>query len=144
MKDIDSISAELTRELAFSPLEKMLPPKLRYRFYKWLKQYSAPRTAPMNSVQKSVNKAFEHISAIKELKKNEVMASFYEDGAVRMDFGGAIDPKVKKSAMDWAKRKGLKAAEASLDKSDGSPSYVVYASNAMPKGVCVKYTKIAY
>ena len=95
----------------------------------------------MNTVQKSVNQAYEHITAIKELKKNELMTSFYADGAVRMDFGGDIDPKLKKSAMDWAKRKGLKASEASLDKSDGSPSYVVYAQSNQPKGVCVKYVK---
>jgi hypothetical protein len=141
MKDIDSVSADLTRELAFSPLEKMLPPKLRYRFYKWLKTYGGSRNSLMPNVQKSVNAAYEHIAAIKELKKNEVMTSFYDDGAVRMDFGGAIDPKVKKSAMEWAKRKGLKASEASLDKSAGCASYVVYASDAAPKGVCVKYTK---
>lgn len=135
------MSADLTHELAFSPLEKMLPPKLRYRFYKWLKQYTAPRNNATAQVQKSVNQAYEHLSAIKSLQKNEMIASFYENGAVRMDFGGDIDPKVKKSAMDWAKKKGLKASEASLDKSDGSPSYVVYAKASNPKGICVKYVK---
>jgi hypothetical protein len=95
----------------------------------------------MPGVQKSVNAAYEHIAAIKELKKNEVMTSFYDDGAVRMDFGGAIDPKVKKSAMDWAKRKGFKTIEASLEKSDGSSSHMVFALSVAPQGVCVKYVK---
>jgi hypothetical protein len=143
MKDIDSVSADLTRELAFSPLEKMLPPKLRYRFYKWLKQYSAPRINPMQGVHKTVDQAFAHMLAIKELKKNEVMTSVFEDGSVRFDFGGAIDPKIKKSAMDWAKRKGLKASEASLDKSAGSASYVVYANGTPSMGVCVKFSKVS-
>jgi hypothetical protein len=148
MIDVDSFSTELTQELAFSPLEKMLPPRLRYRYYKWLKQFrnmQTPGRVPVKEVHKSVNRAFEHISALKELKKNEVMTSFYDNGAIRMDFGGDVDQKVKDAAMRWAKKKGLRASEASLDKSDGSPSYTVYSTEGQSaKGICVKYAKYSH
>jgi hypothetical protein len=142
--DIDSVSAELTQELAFSPLEKMLPPKLRYRYYKWLKQFrgSSPSKSSPDQVQKTIEKAYEHIEAVKTLKKNEVMASFYESGAIRMDFGSDVDPKVKEAAMKWAKRRGLRASEASLDKSADAPSYVVYSAPfSEAKGLPAKYLK---
>jgi hypothetical protein len=141
--DIDSFSAEVTQELAMSPLEKALPPKLRYRFYKWLKQY---RHLPMQQakpsmVNKTIQAAFEHMSAIKELKKNECMVSAFENGAIRMDFGEEVDPKIKKAAMQWAKKKGLKTIEASIEKSVAAPSYVICGLSEPPKGVCVDYIK---
>jgi hypothetical protein len=145
MIDVDSFSAEITQELAFSPLEKMLPPRLRYRYHKWLKEHrniKTPGRIDMKQVMKSVDKAFEHTSALKELKKNEVMTSFYENGAIRMDFGADVDPKVKDAAMRWAKKKGLKASEASLDKSADANSYTVYSQNGQTaKGVPLKYAK---
>jgi len=143
--DADTLSAELTRELAFSPLEKALPPKLRYRFYKWLKQYSGrgPKVLPAKQVKETVEKAYTHMSAIKELKKNEVLTSIYDNGHIRMDFGGNVDQKVKDAAMKWAKRRGLRATEASIEKSAaGSPTYVVFGNeSAQPKGVCTKFVK---
>jgi len=140
--DIDSLSAEITQELAMSPLEKALPPKLRYRFYKWLKQYRhLPAPKQNNMVNKTINAAFEHMKAIKELKKNECMVSAFQNGAIRMDFGEEIDPKIKKAAMQWAKKKGLKTIEASLEKNDGAPSYVICGLSEPPSGVCVKYVK---
>lgn len=142
--DADSLSASLTRELAFSPLEKALPPKLRYRFYKWLKQFgrhaSAAPKAPQ--VKQVVEKAYNHMKAIKELKKNEVMTSLYDNGFVRMDFGGDIDKKVKDAAMGWAKKRGLKATEASINKADGTSSHIIFGGDSKePKGVCLKYAK---
>lgn len=142
--DIDSLSVELTKELALPPLEKALPPKLRYRFYKWLKDFRGkqPRTPKPAMVQQAVQKAVEHMAGIKELKKNEIMASFYDNGHLRMDFGGEVDKKVKDAALRWAKRRGLRASEASLDKSDGANSYIVFSNgNASPRGVPAKFVK---
>lgn len=141
--DADTLSAEITQKLSLTPLEKALPPKLRYRFYKWLKQFGAhAQAAPKAQVKQVVEKAYNHIAAIKELKKNEVMTSLYDNGFIRMDFGGAVDKKVKDAAMAWAKKRGLKATEASLEKADGSPSHVIFGKDASgPKGICVKYSK---
>lgn len=143
--DIDSLSAELTRELSLTPLEKALPPKLRYRFYKWLKQHGShgPHLA-QQKVQHAVEKAYNHVEAVKELRKNEVMTSLYDNGFIRMDFGGDVDPKVKDAAMKWAKRRGLKASEASVNKSNAphAPSYVMFSDGtAQSHGICIKYSK---
>lgn len=142
--DVDTLSAEMTHEMAFSKLEKMLPPKLRYRFYKWLKQFgrhAAPTVKPQQA-KDAVHKAINHLRSIRELKKNEIMTSVYDNGLVRMDFGGDIDKKVKDAAMSWAKKRGLKAVEASMEKSDGASSHVIFGSGAtVSKGVCLKYTK---
>jgi hypothetical protein len=140
-RDIDSVSAELTSELAFTPLEKKLPPKLLYRFRKWMQQYRGKQAAP---AQQQIQKAMEHLSAIKTLQKNEMLASFYDNGHIRLDFGGGVDAKVKEAAMKWAKKRGLSASEASLDKSAGAPSYVVM-SNAeqTPRGLPQKFIKYA-
>ncbi len=140
--DVDSLSAEMTHDLAFSKLEKALPPKLRYRFYKWMKQFGRHAKQPPPAVKDVVQKAYNHLKAVKSLKKNEVMTSVYDNGFVRMDFGGDIDKKVKDAAMSWAKKRGLKAMEASLDKADGSSAYVIYGTDTKePAGVCLKYVK---
>lgn len=133
----------MTHDLAFSKLEKALPPKLRYRFYKWMKQFGHhAKVREPKQVKDVVQKAFNHLKAVKELKKNEVMTSVFDNGFVRMDFGGEIDKKVKDAAMTWAKKRGLKAMEASLDKADGSSAYVIYGMDTKePAGVCLKYVK---
>ena len=139
--DVDSVSADLTQELALTPLEKKLPPKLLYRFRKWMKQFRGPHAA-QPQVQKSLAIAFDHMEAVKSLKKHEVMTSIYDTGAIRMDFGSDVDKKVKDAAMRWAKNRGLRATEASLDKATGSPSYVTYEpQSSRPKGVPTKWTK---
>lgn len=97
--------------------------------------------AKPSMVNKTIQAAFEHMSAIKELKKNECMVSAFENGAIRMDFGEEVDPKIKKAAMQWAKKKGLKTIEASIEKSVAAPSYVICGLSEPPKGVCVDYIK---
>lgn len=140
--DIDTLSADLAHELAFSPLEKALPPKLQYRFYKWMKQFKHINPKAQDHIQNLVEKSFNHISAIKELKKNEVMTSFFKNGCIRMDFGSDVDQKVKEAAMKWAKKKGLKATEASLDKSVGVQSHIIYSSGpSSATGLCDRYVK---
>jgi hypothetical protein len=141
--DVDTLSTEITQELAISPLEKALPPKLRYRFYKWLRQYGGPRPIVKPArVQKAIESAFAQIEAIKELKKHEVMTSFYDSGHIRMDFGGDVSEKVKEAAIKWAKKRGLKTSEASVNKSAHAQSYIIFAQpSAQPKGVCSKFVK---
>jgi hypothetical protein len=145
--DVDTLSAELTHDIAFSKLEKMLPPKLRYRFYKWLKQFGrhTPVVAQQQQVKDTVHKAINHFRAVRELKKNEVMTSVYDNGLIRMDFGGSVDRKVKDAAMSWAKKRGLKAVEASIEKSNGASSHIVFGNAPVAsKGVCLKYTKYSF
>lgn len=145
--DVDTLSAELSHDLAFSKLEKALPPKLRYRFYKWLKQHAQHQSvvAKPEAVKAVVQKAYNHIKDIRELKKNEVMTSIYDNGCIRMDFGGDIDDKIKKAAMSWAKKRGLKAMEASVSKSAGANSHVIFGKDAPgPKGIPLKYVKYSF
>lgn len=145
--DVDTLSAELSHDLAFSRLEKALPPKLRYRFYKWLKQHGQHAKVPVapEQVKAVVQKAYNHVKDIRELKKNEVMTSIYDNGCIRMDFGGDIDKKVKDAAMSWAKKRGLKAMEASVSKSAGANSHIIFSKNAPgPKGVPLKYVKYSF
>lgn len=145
--DIDSLSAEMSHDLAFSKLEKALPPKLRYRFYKWLKQHGQHAKVPVapDAVKAVVQKAYNHIKDIRELKKNEVMTSIYGNGFIRMDFGGDIDTKVKDAAMSWAKKRGLKAMEASVSKSAGANSHIIFGKDTPePKGVPLKYVKYSF
>lgn len=145
--DIDSLSAELSHDLAFSKLEKALPPKLRYRFYKWLKQHGSHAKAPVapEQVKAVVQKAMNHMKDVRDLKKNEVMTSVYGNGMIRMDFGGDISKGVKDAAMSWAKKRGLKAMEASVSKSAGSNSHVIFGKDTPePKGVPLKYVKYSF
>jgi hypothetical protein len=84
----------------------------------------------------------EHMDAIKTLQKNEMLASFYDNGHIRLDFGGEVDSKVKDAAMKWAKNRGLKTSEASLDKSAGAPSYVVMSNaDQSARGIPAKFIK---
>ena len=122
-RDIDTVSADLTQELTFASLEKTLPPKLLYRFRAWMKKFR-----PSPDEVKEVQKAMNFIESVKSLKKNESLASFYDDGHIRLDFGSDVSPKVKEAAMKWAKKRGLKASEASLDKSASAPSYVIMST----------------
>lgn len=133
MKDIDTLSLELTEEM----LSKALPPKILYRFRKWM------RTKRPKSVHDALAlKSEEKIHTIADLAKNETMASFFESGHIKMDFGSAVPEKVKKAALEWAKRKGLKAIEASLAKSANSPSSVTFSSSdSYELGQCARQIK---
>lgn len=147
--DIDSVSAELTKELAqFQYLEKALPPKLKYRFYRWLQQFKhnaagKQMTGQSAAIQAAVKSAHEEIAGLKELKKNEAQASFYDSGMIKMDFGPDVDPKAKEAAMKWAKRKGLQVTEAGLTKSADSFSSITFApsSHSATSPICVKRVK---
>lgn len=144
--DIDTLSLELTKEIANThQLEKNLPPKLLYRFRKWLKSFASGLSPEQHQkMGKAIDSAYKEIMGTKTLKKNEAMASFYDSGLVKMDFGSEVDPKVKDAALKWAKRRGLKVVEASLDKSANVPSHYVLAPQSVSKpqlDICVKQIK---
>lgn len=129
--NIDEMSAELTQEMQMSPLEKALPPKLRYRYYKWMKQLKGRNpTLSQKTIDSAVQKAMDEMKQLKELKKHQASASFFDDGTVRLDFGPQVSDKVKKAALDWARRRGLKTLEESVNKSKDAFSYSVLGKNS--------------
>lgn len=131
---VDELSVELTELLTEESLEKKLPPKLAYRLQSWYKKFGIKRTkAAVSNVAKSLEER-------NSLKKNEILASVYENKSVRLDFGKNTDEKVKQKAMEWAKRRGLLPVEASLNKSNNAPSYVIFGSQ--PEGLCVGSLKL--
>lgn len=138
--DIDEMSTELTKELEMSSLEKALPPKLKYRYYQWLNRLKQQNpNVSQNAIQHAVEKAMKDLEMIKTLKKHQAAASFFDDGTVRLDFGAKVDEKVKKAALDWARRRGLKTLEESVKKSAESSSYRVFGKqNASDEAVLLK------
>lgn len=131
---IDELSVELTETLAEESLEKKLPPKLAYRLQSWYKKFGVKRTkAALSNVAKNLEDR-------NSLKKNEILASVYENKSVRLDFGKNTEEKVKQKAMDWAKRRGLIPVEASLNKSSNTPSYVIF--DTQPEGMCIGSVKL--
>lgn len=94
-----------------------LPPKLRYRIRKWLQQISGSSNVSPEKVREIITEKFEQALALKSLKKNQVMASLYKNGSVRLDFGQNVSDKAKQAALEWAKKKGLKIESDELAKS---------------------------
>lgn len=142
MVNIDEISAQLTRELCVEYLEKALPPKMLYRLRLSLKKLQPRSPVEAKKIEKILNTKLEDYYAIGTLQKNEAMASLYDNGLIKMDFGPNVSEKLKKAAMLWAKRRGLKPVEATLAKS----SDAVYSVTFTPKtvsgfGICVKRIK---
>lgn len=101
------------------------------------------RLTPQQIAQQFVDKA-EEVLAHKTLAKNEAMVSMYESGAVRLDFGAEVPEKIKKAALLWAERRGLKPVEASMSKSaNGSPTYCVFNQEYDLADDCLKRFKWA-
>lgn len=123
-KDIDTLSMELTKSFGSSKL----PPKLKYKIQKWLKnlKHDDKDSDTEKSEIKEIIKQ-ELVSALSTttLAKNELMASAFSDGSIKLDFGSGIPAHIKKAAMKWATARGLKPVEASLDKTANKSSYVV-------------------
>jgi len=56
-------------------------------------------------------------------------AEFHENGMIKMEFDRTTPDHIKKAAFKWAKKRGLKATEASLNKSaNHTESYVFSVS----------------
>jgi len=128
--DIDTLSADISSSLAQESLQKALPPRLAYRLRAWFKRFH-PGLGQKNfaQVKQTVTQKFEQALALQELKKNEVQATTFDNAMVRLDFGSDVPESVRKSVMSWAKRRGLKAIEASLTKSQNARSSVTYAAD---------------
>jgi len=60
------------------------------------------------------------------LAKNEYQITEFANEELKMEFGPEVPEQFRKRALDWAKRKGLRAKEASLGKSDQSFTWVVF------------------
>ena len=80
----------------------------------------------MEREAKEALKTEEVLDFTQPLAKNEYETSINGDGEMRMEFGPEVPDLVKKRAMDWAKKRGLRAKEASLNKSDGANEWVVF------------------
>jgi hypothetical protein len=125
--DLDKLTIDLTESLAYSELSKAaIPPRLYYRLRAFLNR-TRSKQLPIAQAAQAMARKYEQEVTAKNLSKNECMASFFDSGELRFDFGAEVPEKVKKAAMLWAKKRGLKAVEASLTKSDGSNSYVRFS-----------------
>jgi hypothetical protein len=146
---IDDLSVELAKNFSFTKL----PPKLRYRLKQWLKNVSTPvsysrqqRQRIQSAIKNEIVAQILDKDATVELKKNEMMASSYSDGTLKLDFGSEVPEKVKKAAMGWAKKKGLKVVELSLNKAENVASSMVLSANKIESSgkECLKRIRWAF
>lgn len=137
-RDLDEITLSVATSMAAEPIFKGLDPKIRFKLYKWLYKDSAPEMKTNMLIQK-----MEELMSTQKLEKNESMFTFYNNGAVKMDFGPNVSDKVKKAAMDWAKRKGLNAVEIPLKKSANSP-YTIIFGNKVENASVLKQVRKSY
>ena len=102
-----------------TPLKKALPPKLAYRFKRWMMKFPSGRIElPKQSQQPEAKKSE------MTMKKHEAAISFFKSDVVKMDFGPQVNPTTKKMALEWAKKRGLNVIESGLAKSaNGFESY---------------------
>jgi hypothetical protein len=147
---LDDLTLDLARDLQTEKLRKYLPPKLAYRFREWLRRFGGKASGKSKPTQQQVSgilaQKVEEMVALSELKKNETMASFYDNGIVKMDFGSEVSDKTKKAALAWAKRKGLKAIEATLNKSTTMSESTLFTQdkiNVAECGPCLQRVKFS-
>jgi len=151
-QDINTLTEELIKASVFSASGVgQLPPKLKYKLQKWLKSLRAETGVKQMDQRRRVETVKSELTAkvleameIKELKKNEVMASAYSDGSVKMDFGSDVPSETKKAAMKWAKKRGLIPVEASLAKNVHSATTIFFGKdgkNPETSIVCEKRMK---
>lgn len=132
-KNIDDLTLSIMQEAVGQDLNKALPPRIAYRLRQWFKrQGRRVHLSDPKRVAAQIAQKMEEAMVLKELKKNQFMARVHEDGVVKMDFGAAVPEQVRKAAMSWAKRRGLKPVEASLVKTENGPYSVTYAGASAP------------
>lgn len=107
-----------------------MPPKLRYRIRRWLQQMRHTPNVSHAQVKQIITQKFEEALALKTLKKNQIMASMYKNGAVRLDFGSNVSDKAKHAALEWAKKKGLKIETTALAKSLSKSNKIVFGDDS--------------
>lgn len=126
-------------------LQKMLPPKLKYRIRHWLRSLGLKGVPPQKARQMITQKIEEELH-VRSLEKNEALASFYEDKVVKFDFGSGVSPEAKKAALAWAKKRGMRPVEATLAKSNGASAQLVVAPPAAqvdPLAKCLRRVRFA-
>jgi hypothetical protein len=132
-KDINDLTMDIMMNAASQDLTKALPPRIAYRLRRWFqRQGRRVKIAGPQEIAAQVAHKMEQAMAAKELRKNQFMTRVHDDGVVRMDFGSAVPEPVRKAAMEWAKRRGLKAMEASLVKQETAPFSITYTSGRQP------------
>lgn len=144
--NIDKLAIELAKTNA--DLSKGMPPKLKYKFSKWLRSLSGGEDKQMDRrrfkdtvKQEIIDKTAEAL-AKKNLRKNEVMCSAYTDGAIKFDFGSDISDSTKEAAIQWAKKRGLNPLESSLAKSRNSTESVTFlGGDSSGHRICVSRKK---
>lgn len=142
MNDVDQISAELTQELGAETLSKAMPPKIAYRFRAWMRKMRPKSIGEVKKMEQLFQSKLDEFYAMQTLAKNETMASVFDNGTVKLDFGAEVPEKTKKAAMAWARRRGLTAIEATLAKSANAPTSVTYSSGDSDSfGICMKRIK---
>jgi hypothetical protein len=94
---------------------------------------------PQEEMKQMVHQKFEHAVIVENLAKGAAVASVFDNGDLRFDFGASVPDRVKKAAIEWAKKRGFSPTEASLAKNVDAPSYVKLSSGSTAPAVkCVK------
>jgi hypothetical protein len=136
MYDIDSITEVLTKSIVQDKNAEM---KAQLR-----KKLSSITEAPISKdeVTAAIKAEVASQMASTTLAKNEVMASAFDNGSVKMDFGAEVPESVKKAALKWAENRGLAPLEASLKKNANSSTSVLFGTQNPAKAkTCVKRLK---
>lgn len=140
-KSFDTASLEIMSEKLAEDLHKALPPHLAAKMRAWFRQQGArlrfkgvkDKQAWGNQAVNAITQKMEEVMAVQSLRKNQMMARIHNDGCVKLDFGAEVPEPIRKAAIDWAKRKGLKPVEASLAKSKDAVYSVSYSvGNSQP------------
>lgn len=148
MTDINKMAIDLAKQ----ELSKSMPPKLRYKFRRWLMSLKGDtgvkqmnRTHIRETIKTEMTAKLLQAMDVESLGKNEIMASTYSDGAIKLDFGSDVPEKVKAAAMVWAKKRGLSPIESSLAKSISTTSSVMFVpATRAQNSVCTNKTKWSF
>ena len=127
MKDINEVSVEILESLSKSNLT----PNMRKQLMAYLGKIRKRSPHLFNSANKKallqhIIKKAEEILSLEELKKHEAMVTLYKSGSFKFDFGEEVPDKIKKMAIDWAKKRGLLVSEESLNKSSNAKSTITF------------------
>ena len=112
-------------ELIESSLKKAESPIIARRKRKLMQDAGLP--ASQRRKLKSKNTVEKEELEDGKLAKNEYEFTAFGNGDFKMEFGEEVPELVKKRAMQWAKKRGFKAKEASLEKSVGGTTWIVFA-----------------
>jgi hypothetical protein len=64
----------------------------------------------------------------KALSKSAYGVNLMDSGEMKMEFGPEVPELVKKRAMEWAKKRGLRVKESSLGKSESGFEWVIFSN----------------